>query len=398
MARFELRVGGEIYSGWKSLTVVRGLEQATSTFDLSVSEKWPLLETAKAWQIMPGNAAEIYLDDELLLTGYVDAYNPGYSATGHEIGCSGRSKTCDFVDSSITQTDGQFKKMTPGQIARMLAAPFGIEVVSDYDGEPVPDAQAEQGETCFAIVERLSRLQEILITDDQYGRLVLTRAGAGQCSTVLEQGVNILEASATHDDSERFSDYIVKAQRPGSTRTKDDWSHIQPIPPGVSPGARFAMERRAGAAKGTKPKTLTQIIGQTRDEGITRYRAHVIVAEAQADGADAQKRADWEMRRRLARSKEAQVTVNGWRQRDGRLWQQNENVYILSPWLDLAEPLLISEVEFSYSDAGEVVTLTLVLPDTFLPEPKRKTKADAKKKAGGDGGTWAHIIKDSGKT
>jgi len=396
-AQFHLAIEGENYAGWKSLRVTRGLERASADFELSVSERWALLDNA--WQIMPGNTCEIYLDDELVLTGYVDRYGPSYSKDSHDVVCTGRSKTCDLVDSSITNTDGQFKNLTPGQMARMLAAPFGIEVVSDYDGEPIPDAQVQQGETCFALLERVSRLQEILLTDDQDGRLVLTRAGAGQCSSVIEQGVNILIASAEHDDSERFSEYIVLAQRPG-TKTVDDWSHIDPPDPpdpfaGLSPGQRYARQR-AAATKATKPKTLTEITGRVYDRGITRYRPHVIIAESQADGADAAKRADWEMRRRLARSKSASATVNAWRQRDGRLWLQNENVFVNSPWLGLAEPLLISEVEYSYDDGGEVTTLDLVLPDTFLPEPKRKTKDDAKKKAGS--GMWAHVIKGSGNT
>jgi len=396
VAIFELRVGGEIYSGWKSLRVTRGLERATADFALSVSEKWPIL--GEAWQIMPGSTCEIYLDGELVLTGYVDAYRPSYTATSHEIECTGRSRTCDFVDSSVTDTDGQFKGLTPGELARMLAAPFDIEVVTDYEGEPIPDAQQQQGETCFALVERMSRLQEILITDDQYGRLVLTRASAGQCSTILEQGVNILTAGADHDDSERFSEYIVKAQRPAN-RTYDDYGETGSPLAGLRPGARFAIERAAGDKK-TAPKTLTQITGTVRDEGVTRYRPHVIVAESQADGEDAAKRADWEMRRRLARAKTANVTVNGWRQRDGRLWLQNESVFILSPWLGLAEPLLIGEVEYSYGDGGEVTALSLVLPDTFLPDPKRKTKTDQQKAAAdgkGSGAMWAHVIKDSGK-
>jgi prophage tail gpP-like protein len=392
---FELWIDDEKYSGWQTLRITRGLERATADFEVTVSEKWPLLD--KAWQIMPGNKCEVWLQGELVLTGFVDAYRPTYSATSHDITCTGRSKTCDFVDSSITQTDGQFKNMTPGQMARMLAAPFGIEVVSAYDGEPVPDAQVQQGETCFALVERLSRLQEILITDDQFGRLVLARAGTGQCSTVLEQGNNILTAGAEHDDSERFSEYIVKAQRPAN-RTLDDWGHIdegsgQPFAD-LSPGARFALQRAASTKK-TSPKTLTQITGTVYDRGITRYRPHVVIAESQADGASAQKRADWEMRRRLARSKSADVTINGWRQRDGRLWTQNESVYIDSPWLGLAEPLLISEVEYGYGPGGEVTALSLVLPDVFLPEPKRKTKD--KGKGTGDGGDmWAHVIKGSG--
>jgi prophage tail gpP-like protein len=393
---FELRIGDEAYSGWKTLRISRSLENACADFAVTVSERWALLD--QAWQIMPGNQAEIYFDDALVLTGYVDRYAPQYSATAHEISVTGRSKTCDFVDSSVVyETDGQFKNLTPGQLARQLAAPFKIEVVSDFDGEPIPDAQVQQGETCFALLERLCRLQEILVTDDAQGRLVLTRAGAGQCSTVLAQGVNILTGGADHDDSERFSQYIVKAQRPAN-RTYDDYGETGDallMVRGFSAGQLFAAQRAAEPKRKTAPKTLTQITGTVTDAGITRYRPHVIIAESQADGAEAEKRADWEMRRRLGKSKVASISVQGWRQRDGRLWLQNESVFIRSPWLDLDEPLLIKDVQFDYGEGGEITELELVLPDSLLPEPKRKTKTD--KKAGGKGSNWDHVIKDSGK-
>jgi prophage tail gpP-like protein len=205
---FELLVSGEVYSGWKSLRVTRGLERATADFDLSVSERWSLEENI--WQIQPGESCEIRFEDELVLTGYVDAYRPSYDANSHEVRLSGRSKTCDFVDSSVMVDGGQFKGMTVGAIARTLAQPFGIEVVVEQEGPPEPEVQVQQGETCFALVERLSRLQELLVTDDALGRLVLTRAGSGQASTALHHGVNILSANANLDNSQRFSEYVVK--------------------------------------------------------------------------------------------------------------------------------------------------------------------------------------------
>jgi prophage tail gpP-like protein len=401
---FMLMIGGAEYSGWKTMRVTRSLENATSDFEVTVSERW-LLE-GESWQIFPGNTCELKLQGETVLTGYVDAYRPKYSAISHDVIVTGRSKTCDFVDSSVLfETDGQFKNMTPGELARTLAAPFNLEVVSEFDGEPIPDAQVQQGETCFALLERLCRLQEILVTDDAQGRLVLARASNRTSQTVLQQGRNILEAGADHDDSERFSIYTVKAQRPanrtyddfgetGDRRFADEGAVALPID-----GRAFADERKAGGKRKSKPKALTQIVATVEDPGVTRYRPHVIVAESQADDAEALKRADFEMRRRLARAKTADVRVQGWRQRDAVLWTQNLNIWIESPWLGLAQSLLIKQVEFSYGPGGETTELTLCLPDSLLPEPKRKTKQDGKKKGEKDGGKdmWASVISGSGR-
>lgn len=397
MARFDLKCGGQVYSGWKSIRVTRGVEQACADFDLTVSERWPI--EGDAWQILPGTSCEILLEGELVLTGFVDAYEPRLEASSHEITCRGRSKTLDFVDCSVTQTQGQFKGMTPGELARFLAQPFGIEVVVEKDGTVIADAQVQQGETCFALVERLAKLQELLITDDAQGRLVLTRAGNSKSETKLQQGGNLLRLEATHDDSERFSDYIVKAQRPAN-RSYDDYGETgsaRTIPAGLPHGRRFAMERAAGS-RDTTPRALTQIVGTVKDPGITRYRPMVIVAEQQADAAEAAKRADWEMRRRLAQSKTATVTIAGWRQEDETLWTQNQMVWIKAPYLGLDQEMLIGKVTFDYGTGGETTELELILPDALLPEPKRKAAARTGTGTGSAGGMWGVVAAGSGRS
>jgi prophage tail gpP-like protein len=143
---------------------------------------------------------------------------------------------------------------------------------------------------------------------------------------------------------------------------------------------------RAAGKKKTKPKTLTQITGTVRDEGVRRYRPHLIIAETQSDDAKAAKRADWEMRRRIAKAIKATITVNGWRQEDGRLWATNEMVWCDAPWLGLERELIIAETTFSYDDQGELTELSLTLPDAFLPDPKRKGKKEKKDAKGGGKG------------
>jgi prophage tail gpP-like protein len=402
-ARFELLCDGEIYGGWKEMRVTRSLEKASADFELTVSERWPI--EGNAWQIFPGTACRIELEGDLVLTGFVDRYEPALDAGSHDVTCAGRSKTLDFVDCSITGVDGQFKGMLPGDLAILLAKPFGVEVVIEHPGTPIDDAQVQQGETAFQMLERLTRLQELLITDDAEGRLVLTRAGAEKSSSTLVQGGNLLTLASTHDDSERFSDYIVKAQRPAD-KTKDDWDDVivPRIPPGLGHGARFALERAAGSKKKTKPKALTEVIGTIKDDGVKRYRPKVLIAEGKADDAEAFKRADWEMRRRRAHAKKASVSVVGWHQEDGTLWKTNQMIWIKAPYLGLDREMLISQVTFTYGAGGELAELDLVMPDVFLPDAKRKTAKSKEESDGGGGdgdgkgggGMWGDVLAGSG--
>ena len=435
-----LLIDGERYGGWKTIRVTRGLERAAADFALSVSSVEP-------WPIYTGAECQIYIDNDLVLNGWVDAYRPGCSSTDHRIEITGRSKTCDFVDSSVTMDGGQLTGLTLRAVAEVLAEPFRLQVLAEEEGEPVPEVQVQQSEACFRLVERLARLQELLVTDDAEGRLVLTRAGNKRTDTALIFGVNIKAAHGDLDDSHRFSDYIVKAQRPGN-RTKDDaiaegrdpWSDVvtRRLRNGASADdwraawrermrlVRAHARARAGRmvddgdydgdweewdgqpGSGTDRTAdrgvtaITQIVGTARDPGITRYRPKVIVAEAQADDDNADHRADWELRRRIARAVRANVTVNGWRQENGELWATNLMVYVNVPWLGLDREMLIGEVGFSIDDSGEITTLDLTLPDAFLPEKVRKPKRKAAARGSGGGGRrgggkakpdhWADVI------
>lgn len=431
MSNFTLLIDGQRYGGWETIRITRGLEHASADFALSVSSRDP-------WPIYTGKSCEVHIDNDLMLTGWVDAYRPGCSESDHTIEITGRSKTCDFVDSSVTMDGGQFTGQTLAAVAKTLAQPFNLEVVAEKEGDPVPEVQVQQGETCFQLIERLARLQELLVTDDPQGRIVLTRAGRDKADDKLIFGQNVMGASADMDDSQRFSDYIIKAQRPGNRTADDHWTDIKGIarifnantPDHWRAAWRQRMrllredaQRRADprrprlALRGDEPfdpdseydddepgggsdtdsdkgaSVITEIIGTAKDPGVTRYRPKVIVAEAQSDDAVADNRADWELRRRIANALKSTVTLAGWRQSSGKLWATNEMVYVKIPWLGLDRQMLIGEVEFSIAEQGEIATLNLVLPDAYLPEKFRKTKG--KKKGTGTSkadSKWSDVV------
>ena len=77
--KLTLLVGGQIYGGWKSVSLRLGIEQLAGVFELAITERWPEQETA--WNIPPGERCEIKIGDDTVITGYVDSVAVSYDAS-----------------------------------------------------------------------------------------------------------------------------------------------------------------------------------------------------------------------------------------------------------------------------------------------------------------------------
>ncbi len=155
-----------------------------------------------------------------MLTGYIDNYLSEVGADRHAVRVTGRSKTEDIVDCTPDIKGGQFAGYKLDAIARAIASLFKIDVVVQTDVvEPFPDATIERHETGFAFLERLCRLRSVLATDDEQGRLVLTRAGNDRTHDALLQGPgsNVQWASAVISGAPTRRDRAGGARSDGMT-------------------------------------------------------------------------------------------------------------------------------------------------------------------------------------
>ncbi len=156
-------------------------------FNIAVSERF--LASARDFPLGPFQECTVANGSDPVLTGYIDNYLPEVKADRHVVRVTGRSKTEDIVDCTPDIAGGQFAGYKLDAIARAIAGLFKIDVVVQTDvGEPFPDATIERHETGFAFLERLCRLRSVLATDDEQGRLVLTRTGNDRAHDALLQG------------------------------------------------------------------------------------------------------------------------------------------------------------------------------------------------------------------
>lgn len=347
-----LEVNGERYAGWTSVTVKRSLDSIGGAFDISLTEKWP--EQPKEWPLVEGDKCRILIGDDPVITGYIDKLSSQYDATSHEIKVSGRDTTGDLVDCSAPSKS--FSNATLPEIARDLAEPYDIEVEDETEDEGytrIPKRSVQQGETVFRHLERQALTDGRLLVSDGNGKLVITTAGkGGNADAILEQGVNILSASIDRDFSKSYSEISVKGQASAADLAKFDVSSASPS---------HTVKRDSPTIPG----------------GPNRHRPLVLLAETQADGQRCQQRAEWEQGRREGKEVKISVTVQGWRQSNGKVWTINQLIRTVSSYLRVDGFFLISTVQMKLDDAGSTTQMELSDPAGYKPQKKIKKKRGA---------------------
>lgn len=375
-----LLVDGRVYGGWTDIRVTRSLEQAAASFALAITQRWA--NQAEDWPILPFAAVELRFGEDLVITGYADALNHSIAAGKASINITGRSKTMDLIDCTPEIEGTEFRRSTLPAIARALAAPFNIEVVEEVDaGAPFALEAFDRTDTAFETIARLARMRSVLVTDDERGRLVLTRASDSRAAGRLVLGKdldsNLQSAEAEFNGAKRFSRYIVLAQQPSAAANDI-----------AGDGDETDAEPAQRSGGGDAPA----IIGTATDAGVPRYRPRVIRAEGDGTAADAVARANWAATTAAARAISLTVEVPGWRQPDGTLWRPNQLVPCLIPRMQLDRDLLVSDVEFTLAmGSGRTTKLTLTPPEALTPEPL------ADKGGGGGGGRWRDVELNSGR-
>lgn len=343
-----LLIAGKSYGGWESVRITRGVERLPSDFELKLSDFYAA--EADVLQVHPGDACVVKIGRDVVLTGYVDIVAPSYTKTSHEISVFGRGKCQDLVDCSAEWPKGQIVGSSVLEVARKLAAPYGITVSAlDDPGGPIPRFSLMRGETPFEIIERLARFRQMLAYDAPDGNLVLARLSSHRHVSGLREGFNVHEARAFLSMHQRFSEYQ---------------SYLQAF-------TTFIDKGDAGDA-----------IATFKDAGVTRHRIRMIVAETSGGGIgalDAAKdRAGWEAARRYGRSYAVRIVTDGWRDRGGTLYSPNYLIALDLPTCKITgKTWAISEVTYRKDEGGTLCDIVAMPKEAFLPQPQLMSQLPA---------------------
>jgi prophage tail gpP-like protein len=338
-----LQVNGRKYGGWQSVRVVLGMEQIAGTFELSVSERWP--GQPEAWPILPGDACQVLIGDQPVITGYVDDVAPDYDKESHSVRISGRDRTGDLVDCSAMHKSGQWAGVTLDRIAADLCAPFGVKVSLQTDvGAKFGKFALQEAETAFEALDRAAKMRGVLLMSDGKGGLVITRAGSQRIGTALVKGQNVERGSGQFSHKDRFSKYIIKGQTPGH----DD----------------------------STPEHNAQTKATAEDNAVRRYRPLIVIAE-QGDNSTYTDRAKWERNVRAGKASRVTYPVSGWQHTNG-LWLPNRLAQVKDDFLGVDGDLLLAQVAFILDESGSRAELELCRKEAFdlvaLPEKGKMKK------------------------
>lgn len=329
----ELKIDGVYYGGWKTARVMRSIEQLAGTFDLEVTDRWPSEPAASP--IRPGEACQLFLDGQPVITGYVDMVIHDFDAVKHTIRVTGRDKTCDLVDCSAVYKSGQWSNVKIDQLARDLLKPYDINIVVEADvGSAFSSFNIQEGESVFECLDRAARMKALLLTSNPLGDLVITRAGQRRMLYGLVEGENIKAGRGEFSWKDRHSVYTAKGQ--GRLGADGDSMHASP--------------------------TAT-----VKDEIITRHRPLIVLAESHGHNASLRDRVEWERNVRRGRSARGSITVQGWVSPAGDVWQPNTLLPVTSSlmWLDESEMLIVGCTWTLDGNNGTLTELAIAKPEAF---------------------------------
>ena len=336
-----LILDGAQFTGWQEIAVTRSLETMPSSFTILMTDPDDVAGTAITGAI--GKAFQLKLGADLVLSGYIDRYSPFLRPGARGVRLQGRSTCADLVDCSIDETKlpgMQISGGTLAAIAAVVAKPYGVAVKSQSAGNnlTIPQLNVGLGERPFQLIERVARYEGVIAHDDETGALVLDAVGSTTMASGAVEGVNVQAASVTLSMDQRYSDVAVYQFT--------NWTSFD-----------IAALPAPALAK---------------DQGVPRYRRLVEASEQIAPGLGlAQQRANWEVARRYGRSQALSVTLDGWRDSAGKLWQVNALMSVDIPHVRVAGVTwLIAQVTFHRSGRTATTADLLLMPkEAFTPEP-----------------------------
>jgi prophage tail gpP-like protein len=338
MADVFLRIGNNDIEGWENLHIRKSMNEIACSFGFSTSDF--SVGNFSKWGFKIEDVGEVYINDTLICTGYIDEIPVEYTSDNHFIQFIGRGKPSDLIDCNFVESTNEWKNETALNIIKALCSPYDISVevdttVTNVVSELIPEFKASEGEFVYNLINELCKDLNILPFDNPDGKLKLMRATTNDYTNdPIQFDGNTSKAKIIQSNVNRYSQYIVK-----------------------------------GFGIGTDNKTLEDYIipsATVNDTIVTRYRPLVIFADRPTDKGKCENRANYEARVRAGNSRGIIYEIPSFVQTNDEVWQINKLTKVKDDNLGIEDTLLISEIDYIESPTeGQKVMINVVDKDTY---------------------------------
>ena len=154
--RLRLVVDGETVDGWTAGQVSMSMDKFASSFRLDYHADRD--QAGDRVIIEAGDPIELYVEDELVLSGYVDADETTVKPGQERRTVTGRSKLGDLVDCSAFHEAKRFRDISLIDLATELSAPYGIAIYDRTEAVGAHEIVIETPRT----IESITPLPDIL--------------------------------------------------------------------------------------------------------------------------------------------------------------------------------------------------------------------------------------------
>lgn len=346
------------YTGFSSVTINQDLDAMASSFSATIADRWRTAD--EKWPMRIGTIVSIYIGETIVLRGFIDSLSAEVTNEDRRISFSGRHVTADLVDSTSLDIKTSYAAITFFDLVKTLTSSFDIKVVTDVPEALtlLRDVKLNQGETIFNAISKYAKKLGVLLVSGLDNELRITNRGGviSQRKTRtkdfkknitadfkgnvadLQQGKNIISASANYDEKQRFQKYIIKSQ-------------IQ--------SSRYGNSKESN-----------KIAAVATDPLVARSRVKYIQPPTAMTDTEAQTYAEWMANLHAAGSTDLNVVVQGWKDANGNLWQNNTLVSTDLRFVGIKrQMMLIVGVQFSQDSNGTMTTLRLTRLDGFQAQP-----------------------------
>lgn len=334
-----LEIDGYIFSGWKGVSLTSQIDDMVSTLGIEGPFDPDNADLKDAFEPFTYKKTIVYIGRDRVGTFTIESHDFGLGSSDRSVKLSCRSPAGVLCDTMIEAETAQYSGITLKQFFETVVQPFGdiIQIKFDADTDPqIGMIRPEPGQTYFDFLKKVYEPKGLIVTDDEFGRLVVGEKPTGEGEPVfsfIEGETKMDGLSAAYQGSERFSFYIVY---------------------GTHAGQNFKSEASDPVvnAKVFRPFVKVQSEGESRDSETA---------------------AAWERALAISRSISVSFSVPGWRREDGELWKKGDIVTIKAPSIYLYNEtkFIVSGVSRQTTATSKKTDLKFILPQTYsreLPE------------------------------